>query len=200
MLIAMPGKRQPEQRARSHYLSSSSLQLMLLLLFAFRRRAKGGEVAGAGHKRRQGGKKNAPAIAAKMRETTARQAEQKGRPKQRHKKQRINGWGEEGVVVAGAQVEEAGRKNEMKFTFINHSCALQTERNEWEAGQVGEREKGRQGDGTQITFRSILVGSSPCKYVCVFLSPLSLSISSLLAMNVNSTHWHGAFGENAKML
>lgn len=144
MLIAIAGKRQPDcERARSHYLSS-----VLLLLFAFAPKRGEKEWDGAGHKSRikrsTGRRKNAPAIAAKMRETTtARQSEQKGSSKQRHKKQRTGG----GEGRSGAEV--AGRKNEMKFTFINHSCALQTERNEWEAGQVGDarkRERERKGD------------------------------------------------------
>lgn len=66
-----------------------------------------------------------------------------------------------------------------------------------------ERERGRERGSVarrQHTnnFRSILLGPSP--FVCVSV-PLCLSPSiSFLAMNVNFTHWRGAFGENAKML
>lgn len=119
-------------RKKAARLRASALSLFVLsVVAAVCLCAKEGrkEWDGAGHKsrirRRTGRRKNAPAIAAKMRETTtARQSEQKGSSKQRHKKQRTGG----GEGRSGAEV--GGRKNEMKFTFINHSCALQTERNE----------------------------------------------------------------------
>lgn len=69
--------------------------------------------------------------------------------------------------------------------------------------ETQERERGRERGRVarrQHTnnFRSILLGPSP--FVCVSV-PLCLSLSiSFLAMNVNFTHWRGAFGENAKML